>query len=125
MLLVHQVKGEFESNQELELMVRLKEKKCEFPAITHVDGSARIQTVTKGDNEAFHTLLSKVKEKTGYGMVINTSFNVRGEPVVFSPYDAYRCFMETNIDILAIGDCLLFKEDQPKWVKSKKKFKLD
>ena len=96
-----------------------------FPSITHVDGSARIQTVSNSDNPKFHKLLTNFKNISGYGMLINTSFNVRGEPMVCSPYDAYRCFMETGLDVLAIGDFILYKIDQPKWERVKKKFKLD
>ena len=76
-------------------------------------------------NSAWTAMKKEVKKEMGYGMVINTSFNVRGEPIVQSPYDAYRCFMETNMDVLAIGDFILLKEDQPNWIKPKKQFNLD
>lgn len=126
MLLVDKVNGVVKQNGNgISLIDRLEGKTCDFPAITHVDGSARIQTVSKNDNIKFYKLLKEVKKETGYGMVVNTSFNVRGEPIVCTPYDAYRCFMETNMDVLVIGDYLLVKENQPTWVKAKKKFKLD
>ncbi len=126
MLLVQKVRewkaSEYNYNS---LIERLENKVCDFPAITHVDGSSRVQTVTEEGNKKFYKLLKEVKKEMGYGMVINTSFNVRGEPIVQSPYDAYRCFMETNMDVLAIGDFILLKEDQPNWIKPKKQFNLD
>ena len=126
MLFVHNVKGDFYSDAEApNIMSRLASKRCYFPAITHIDNSARIQTVNQSDNLKYYLLLKAFKKKSGCGMIINTSFNVRGEPIVCNPYDAYRCFMETNMDVLAIGDYILLKEDQPNWVKSKNKFKLD
>ena len=126
MLLVQKVREwkAFEYNYN-SLIERLENKVCDFPAITHVDGSSRVQTVTEEGNQKFYKLLKEVKKEMGYGMVINTSFNVRGEPIVQSPYDAYRCFMETNMDVLAIGDFILLKEDQPNWIKPKKQFNLD
>ncbi len=84
------------------------------PAVTHVDYSARIQTVDKVNNARYHSLILKFKEKTGCPMVVNTSFNVRGEPIVCTPTDAFKCFMGTELDILAIGNFLLTKEDQNK-----------
>ncbi|MDB2564393.1 carbamoyltransferase [Amylibacter sp.] len=82
------------------------------PAITHVDYSARIQTVHKDTNPRYHALISKFKEKTGYPLLINTSFNVRGEPIVCTPLDAFKCFMGTQMDVLAIGNYVLFKDEQ-------------
>ena len=82
------------------------------PAITHVDYSARIQTVHKDTNPKYHALISKFKEKTGYPLLINTSFNVRGEPIVCTPLDAFKCFMGTQMDVLAIGNYVLFKDEQ-------------
>ena len=82
------------------------------PAITHVDYSARIQTVHKDTNPKYHALISKFKEKTGYPLLINTSFNVRGEPIVCTPLDAFKCFMGTQMDVLAIGNHILFKDEQ-------------
>jgi carbamoyltransferase len=82
------------------------------PAITHVDYSARIQTVHVDTNPLYHAVISKFKEKTGCPIVINTSFNIRGEPIICSPTDAFRCFMGTGIDILAVGNFVLYKKQQ-------------
>jgi carbamoyltransferase len=86
--------------------------RSDIPAVTHVDNSARIQTVHKETNPRFHELLTAFKERTGCPVLVNTSFNVRGEPIVGSPEDAFRCFMGTEIEVLAVGNCLLRKEDQ-------------
>jgi carbamoyltransferase len=86
------------------------------PAVTHVDGSARVQTVRREDNPRYHALLERFHARTGCPLLVNTSFNVRGEPLVESPADAYRCFMRTGIDALALGDCLLLKADQPPFI---------
>ena len=83
-----------------------------IPAVTHVDYSARVQTVSKDDNPLFHQVLEKFDEKFGCPVVINTSFNVRGEPIVCTPEDAYRCFMRTNMDYLIMGNFLLEKKEQ-------------
>ncbi len=93
---------------------KLKEPRSVVPAITHVDYSARVQTVDRERNPRLHRILTKFWEKTGCPILINTSFNVRGEPIVCSPEDAYRCFMATNIDALVLGRFLLMKEDQPR-----------
>ena len=84
-----------------------------IPAVTHVDYSARVQTVDRERHGRFYTLLKKFEEKTGCPVIINTSFNVRGEPIVCTPQDAYRCFMATNMDVLVLGHCVLRKEKQP------------
>ena len=84
-----------------------------LPAVTHVDYSARLQTVHRETNPRFHRLLEEFERRTGYAVLINTSFNVRGEPIVCSPEDAYRCFMGTDIDYLCVGNCLLAKAEQP------------
>jgi carbamoyltransferase len=86
-----------------------------IPAVTHVDWSARVQTVTEEANPAFHRLLTAFKQATGCPVLVNTSFNVRGEPIVCSPRDAYTCFMRTDIDVLAMGGFLLEKAAQPEW----------
>ena len=86
--------------------------RSDIPAVTHVDYSARIQTVHPETNPLFHRLIETFKARTGYGILINTSFNIRDEPIVCSPEDAYRCFMGTEMDMLAIGDVILRKEDQ-------------
>ena len=86
--------------------------RSDIPAVTHVDYSARIQTVHEETNPRYHALLSTFKERTGYSVLVNTSFNVRGEPIVCTPEDAFRCFMGTEMESLAIGNCFLSKEDQ-------------
>ena len=91
---------------------KLNIKRSEIPAVTHVDYSARIQTVHQTTNPKYHALISRFKEKTGCAVLVNTSFNVRGEPIVCSPKDAFRCFMGTDIDLLVIGNCLLWKDKQ-------------
>ena len=92
---------------------RLNIPRSEIPAVTHVDNSARIQTVHAETNPRFHQLLKAFEWRTGVPVLVNTSFNVRGEPIVCTPEDAYRCFMGTEIETLAIGNCLLRKEGQP------------
>jgi carbamoyltransferase len=106
---------------------KLNIKKSEIPAVTHVDYSARIQTVTKSSNPRYYDLISKFKKKTGCPVVINTSFNVRGEPIVNSPTDAFNCFMGTELDYLVIGNCILDKSKQNTNLKKnyKQKFKFD
>jgi carbamoyltransferase len=94
-------------------MERLKQLRSDLPAITHVDYSARVQTVTAEQNPDFHALLKRFEEQTGCPVLVNTSFNVRGEPVVCSPDDAYRCFVNTEMDYLAMGSFLLKRTDQP------------
>ena len=88
---------------------KLNIKRSEIPAVTHVDYSARVQTVTKDTNSRYYDLISKFKEKTGCPLVVNTSFNVRGEPIVNSPTDAFNCFMGSELDYLVIGNCILEK----------------
>lgn len=92
---------------------KLNVSRSDIPAVTHIDFSARVQTVDGKYNPRYHKLIEAFKDRTGYGVIINTSFNVRGEPIVCSPQDAYLCFMRTEMDILALGNCLLFKEEQP------------
>src|SRR6185295_18479881 len=92
---------------------RLNVPRSQVPAITHVDDSARIQTVHRETNPRFHALLEEFERQTGCGLLINTSFNVRGEPIVCRPEDAYRCFMRTEMDYLVIENYLLAKGDQP------------
>jgi carbamoyltransferase len=91
---------------------KLNVPRSEIPAVTHVDYSARIQTVHADTNPRYHALVSLFKEQTGCPVLVNTSFNVRGEPIVCTPEDAFRCFMGTEIEALAIGNCFLAKEDQ-------------
>ena len=89
--------------------------RSQIPAVTHVDHSARIQTVDAERAPAFHRILTAFHERTGCPVLVNTSFNLRGEPIVCSPEDAYRCFMHTDIDHLVLEDCILAKADQPAW----------
>lgn len=91
---------------------KLNVPRSEIPAVTHVDYSARIQTVHADTNPAYHALISAFKRQTGCPAILNTSFNVRGEPIVCTPEDAFRCFMGTEIEVLAVGNCLLRKEEQ-------------
>lgn len=93
-------------------LARLKAHRSEIPAVTHVDGSARVQTVHRETNPLYHALLSRFKQRTGCPVLVNTSFNVRGEPIVCTPEDALRCFRNTGLDALAIGGCFLEKERQ-------------
>ncbi len=99
----------------LDLKRRVNLPRSDIPAITHVDYSARIQTVHPEVNPRYHRLIRAFEELTGYGVIINTSFNVRGEPIVCTPEDAYRCFMRTEMDCLVLGSYLLHKEQQPQW----------
>ena len=101
-----------EAEKALSGIDKLKALRSDIPAVTHVDYSARIQTVHRDTNPRYHALLSSFKALTGCPVIVNTSFNVRGEPIVGTPEDAFRCFMGTGIDTLAIGDCYLRKEDQ-------------
>ncbi len=106
---------------------KLNVKRSEIPAVTHVDYSARVQTVHKETNSKYYKLLSEFKKKTGCPVLVNTSFNVRGEPIVNTPEDAFNCFMGTELDTLAIGNCYLDKKDQDKSLKKDYKinFELD
>ena len=91
---------------------KLNVPRSSIPAVTHVDYSARIQTVHRETNSRYYDLISEFKKLTGCPVIVNTSFNVRGEPIVGSPEDAFRCFMGTEIEVLAVGNCLLKKENQ-------------
>jgi carbamoyltransferase len=120
MLLVAPVKAERRcagvvDDPEAPLRERIHAVRSEIPAVTHVDGSARVQTVEAENAPRFHALLTAFKERTGCPVLINTSFNVRGEPIVCTPEDAYRCFMRTEMDALVLGDYLLLKAEQPAW----------
>jgi carbamoyltransferase len=101
--------------------------RSEIPAVTHVDYSARVQTVHANTNPRFHALISRFKALTGCPVLVNTSFNVRGEPIVCTPEDAFRCFMGTEIEALALGNCFLRKEQQDPALKIdyKEAFELD
>ncbi len=120
MLLTAQVKEKYRSviskeDMQQSCLDKLKVIRSKIPAVTHVDYSARIQTVSKKDNPRYHALISKFKEKTGYGLIVNTSFNKRGEPIVCTPGDAYNCFMLTGIDILVMENIILYKNEQPEY----------
>ena len=106
---------------------KLNVKRSEISAVTHVDYSARIQTVHKETNEKYFRLIKKFKEKTNCPILVNTSFNVRGEPIVNTPLDAFNCFMGTDLDKLVIGNCYLDKNDQNPALKKDyaKEFELD
>ena len=101
-----------EAEQAMFGIEKLNVSRSDIPAVTHVDYSARIQTVHVDTNPRYHALISAFKRKTGCPTIVNTSFNVRGEPIVGLPEDAFRCFMGTEIEVLAVGNCLLIKEDQ-------------
>jgi carbamoyltransferase len=125
-----------EPNKKIEMTIEQKKlfgieklniKRSEIPAVTHVDYSARVQTVSKINNNRYYDLISKFKEKTGCPVLVNTSFNVRGEPIVNTPIDAYNCFMGTDLDYLVIGNCILDKLKQDPSLKKdySKEFELD
>ena len=102
--------------------------RSDIPAVTHIDYSARIQTVSRETNPNYYDLIKEFERLTGCAVVVNTSFNVRGEPIVCTPADAYQCFMRTHLDYLAIGPFLLDKSQQPAWKESadwKSEFQLD
>jgi len=99
----------------LRVFERVNRPRSDVPAITHVDYSARIQSVSAETNPRYHGVIKAFEDLTGYGIIINTSFNVRGEPIVCTPEDAYRCFMRTEMDVLALGNLVLYKDKQPKW----------
>ena len=96
---------------------RLQHPHSIVPAVTHIDGSARFQTVHPNTNPRFHALIAKFHEATGCPLLVNTSFNVRGEPIVCTPEDAFKCFMGTEMDVLAVGNFLLLKEQQDEALK--------
>ena len=107
---------------------KLYHLRSDMPAITHIDFSARIQTVHKETNPRYWELISEFKKLTGYGLVVNTSFNVRGEPIICTPEDAYRCFMRTEMDYLVVGNHVFDKKLQPAWMEKdnwKEEFTLD
>jgi carbamoyltransferase len=122
MMLVASVREHLRTNgaahREDDLRAWVNEVRSELPAITHVDHSARLQTVNRAQSPEFHAILRAFEELTGCPVLINTSFNVRGEPIVCTPEDAYRCFMRTEMDHLVLGSFLLDKADQPAWTES-------
>lgn len=107
---------------------KLNVPRSDLPAITHVDYSARVQTVRREDNARYYDVIKAFQSLTGYPIVVNTSFNVRGEPIVCTPEDAYRCFMRTGMDYLVLGSYLLDKKGQPEWSEEtdwREEFELD
>jgi len=132
MLLVAGIKPERRRNmtqaeQKLWGIDQLNVIRSEIPAVTHIDYSARVQTVHRDTNPRFHQLLQSFSGLTGCPVLVNTSFNVRGEPIVCTPEDAFRCFMGTDIEVLAIGNCFMRKQDQDPALKQnyEAKFELD
>jgi carbamoyltransferase len=120
MLLVAPVKKERrleipENYYDMPLWDRLYFNRSDIQSVTHLDFSARVQSVHKETNERYWELINSFKQKTGYGLLVNTSFNVRGEPIVCTPYDAYRCFMSTEMDYLVINNYVYTKTDQLDW----------
>jgi carbamoyltransferase len=120
MLLVAPVRQELrlaipDGQEQLFGIEKLKLRRSQLPAVTHVDYSARVQTVHEETNPRYHKLLRAFEQLTGCGVLVNTSFNVRGEPVVCSPTDAYRCFMRTEMDYLVVEGFFLDKKDQLDW----------
>jgi carbamoyltransferase len=103
------------SGDGMPMLDRLKVKRSDIPAITHLDYSARLQTVNQKHKPDYHAVISEFEKLTGCAVIVNTSFNVRGEPIICTPQDAYRCFMRTEMDVLVIEDCILYKEEQPPW----------
>lgn len=133
MLLVHGIQKARrkilpDNYRSLPLMEKLYYLRSDLPSITHIDFSARIQTVHQETNPKYWTLINEFKKQTGYGLVVNTSFNVRGEPIVCTPEDAYKCLMRTEMDYLVVGNFIFDKRNQPEWTEKddwKDEFKLD
>ena len=133
MLLVIPVKSDRlkplpENYHKMNLYDRLYHLRSDVPAITHIDYSARIQSVNKNTNPKYWSLINEFKNQTGYGVIVNTSFNVRGEPIVCTPDDGFRCFMRTEMDYLVIGNYLFNKKQQQELKNDsnwKEEFKLD
>ncbi|MDD2236790.1 MAG: carbamoyltransferase C-terminal domain-containing protein, partial [Kiritimatiellae bacterium] len=121
MLLVAPVRASRRQNVESgrPIRERINQVRSDVPAITHVDYSARVQTVSEEVNKPYYDIIREFEKRTGYGIIINTSFNVRGEPIVCTPEDAYRCFMRTEMDTLVLGSFLLDKKEQPAWSEAK------
>ncbi len=119
MLLVAKVKDDLclprSLGEESDIWERVNEKRSVIPAVTHLDYSARVQSVNAQDSPRYHEIIAAFEAMTGCAVVVNTSFNVRGEPIVMSPEDAYRCFMRTEMDVLVLENAMLLKEEQPAW----------
>jgi carbamoyltransferase len=99
--------------QDPDLRIRVSVPRSHVPAVTHVDYSARVQTVDQARHGRFYRLMRQFYERTGCPVIVNTSFNIRGEPIVCTPEDAFRCFMATDMDCLVLENCLLLKSEQP------------
>tara|TARA_B100000700_G_C14514483_1_gene610162 strand:- start:228 stop:629 length:402 start_codon:yes stop_codon:yes gene_type:complete len=133
MLLVAPVKESLRTEEpkhlnKKEIYDRLYHLRSNLPAITHVDYSARVQTVTDEYHPRFSDLLKSFEKLTGEAVLVNTSFNVRGEPIVCTPEDAYRCFMRTDMDILVLENIMFIKTEQPEWQEKdswREEFQLD
>jgi len=104
----------FDRGNKENMLEIVRQPRSDIPAVTHIDYSARIQTIEKDDHRKFYDLIKAFEELTGYGIVVNTSFNVRGEPIVNTPMDAYRCFMNTEMDVLVLEDYFILKGEQAK-----------
>jgi carbamoyltransferase len=102
------------------MMTRLNFKRSDIPAVTHLDYSARLQSVDPHTHPEFYQIIAGFAQLTGCAVIVNTSFNVRGEPIVCTPEDAYRCFMRTEMDILVLEDCILYKNKQPPWTEGER-----
>ena len=137
MLLVDEVRKEHQMPFQLDDFLNEKNSnllpivnmpRSDIPAITHVDYSARVQTVSKQKNEHYYNIIKAFQEETGCGVIVNTSFNVRGEPIVCTPQQAYECFMRTEMDVLVLENYILYKEEQPEFVEKEDwrlKYELD
>ena len=133
MLLVEPIKKSIrnrpsEAEQNLRGIDRLRTIRSSVPAVTHVDYSGRLQTVTKERNGIFYDIISAFKQRTGCSVIVNTSFNIRGEPIVNTPQEAYRCFMFTDMDMLVLENFVLHKSEQPPYpgaAKYRKSFGVD
>jgi carbamoyltransferase len=128
MLFVTEIKDEKRERlpkeyDEMSISEQLKVEKSDVPAVTHVDFSSRLQTVNKEDHPRYWKLVKAFKNRTGVGMVVNTSFNLRGEPIVRSPENAYICFMRSNMDYLVLGDYLFDKSAQPEWHETREEWR--
>jgi carbamoyltransferase len=123
MLLVADVKEERRLPQPfkngLKMLERLKANRSDIPAVTHLDYSARLQSVNRQDKQDYYDVIAEFEKLTGCAVIVNTSFNVRGEPIICTPEDAYRCFMRTDMDVLVIENFILYKNEQPAWQEGK------
>ncbi len=123
MLLVADVRQErrlpMPENGDMEMLKKLNIPRSDIPAITHLDYSARLQSVSRESKPDYYDIIAAFEKLTGCGVIVNTSFNVRGEPIVCTPREAYQCFMRTHMDVLVLENCILYKEQQPEWLEGK------